>query len=165
VLYVIDSQSRALELPARAEKGMRLRELWSTKLTGTFMASPVYRDGFLYTIESQKCRPIIIAASTGAVLTVSRSVTEDGKQETVEQGLKVKDLAAARFVYASPAAFRESVFFFDDGGHTAVLEPGRAGRLVRVNHLDDAIVGTPFFVNDKIIIRGSTSVYCIGVKN
>ncbi|HVC97018.1 MAG TPA: PQQ-binding-like beta-propeller repeat protein, partial [Pirellulales bacterium] len=48
VLYVIDAEAAALELPARAEKGMRLNELWKTELDGEFMASPVYRDGLIY---------------------------------------------------------------------------------------------------------------------
>ena len=71
VLYVIDAKARALELPAKAEKGMRLKELWKTRLSGAFMASPVYRDGLIYTIESQKCRLHIIDAKTGEVLTVT----------------------------------------------------------------------------------------------
>jgi len=45
VVYLIDVEAKALQLPAKAEKGMRLKELWKTELNGTFMASPIYRDG------------------------------------------------------------------------------------------------------------------------
>ena len=45
------------------------------------------------------------------------------------------------------------------------LELGREHRLVRVNKLEDAFVGTPFFVKDKIIIRGNETVYCVGEKH
>lgn len=159
VLYVIDALARALELPAKAEKGMNPKELWKTKLTGVFMASPVYRNGLLYTLESQKCRPMVIDAKTGNVLTATR-----GKDNALEQGVKIDGLATAQYVYASPAASDKHVFFFDDAGHTAVLELGRTCKVVHVNNLNDGLVGTPFFINDKIIIRGTKTVYCVGDK-
>jgi outer membrane protein assembly factor BamB len=165
VLYVIDAEARALELPARAAKGMRLKELWKTELTGTFMASPVYRDGLIYTIENQMCRLHTLDAKTGEVLTVTRVVDEATMAEKLESGLKIEGLAPARFAYASPVAAEGNVYFFDDAGNTAVLELGRKYRLVRVNKLEDALVGTPFFVGDRIIIRGSRTVYCIGEKH
>jgi outer membrane protein assembly factor BamB len=146
VLYVIDSDARALELPARAEKGVRPKELWRTKLRGTFMASPVYRDGLLYTVECQTSRLHILDAKTGEDVTSA----------------KIEGLAPAKNSYASPAAADKNVFFFDDAGNAAVLELGRQYRPVRVNKLEDACVGTPFFVGDRIIIRGSRTVYCIG---
>jgi outer membrane protein assembly factor BamB len=165
LLYVIDTKARALELPARAEKGMRLKELWKTPLSGTFMASPIYRNGLIYTIESQKCRLHILDAKTGEILTVTRVVDEETRAEKIETGLKIKGLAPAHYSYASPVAAEKNVFFFDDAGNTAVLELGRKGKLVRVNKLEDGFAGTPFFVQDKVIIRGSATVYCIGEKN
>jgi outer membrane protein assembly factor BamB len=164
VLYVIDARARALELPAQAEKGMRLKELWQTELGGELMASPVYRDGRIYTIENKKCRLHIIDARTGKILTTSRVVDEQTKAETIEPGVKIDGLARAQYAYASPVATDRHVFFFDDAGNAAVLEVGREYRLVRVNKLEGGIVGTPFFVEDKIIIRGTETVYCIGKK-
>jgi outer membrane protein assembly factor BamB len=164
VLHVVDARARALQLPARAEKGMRLKELWSTRLSGTFMASPVYKGGLLYTIENQQCRLHVIDAKTGQVLTISR-LREEATQAGKTTGSRIEGLAPARYAYASPAADRRHVFFFDDAGNTAVLELGRKPRLVRVNKLEDGIVGTPFFVKDRIIIRGNRAVYCIGQKH
>jgi hypothetical protein len=46
-----------------------------------------------------------------------------------------------------------------------VLKLGREHRLVRVNKFEDGFSGTPFFFKDKIIIRGSQTVYCIGAKH
>ncbi|MDB5390530.1 MAG: outer rane biosis protein BamB, partial [Planctomycetaceae bacterium] len=40
VMYVIDAEAKAFELPARAEKGMQFKELWKAELSGEFMASP-----------------------------------------------------------------------------------------------------------------------------
>jgi hypothetical protein len=165
VLYVIDSQARALELPARAEKGMRPRELWKSALSGHFMASPAYRDGLLYTIENQKCRLHILDAKTGEVLTVTRGLDEATKAETVETGMKIEGLAPAQYAYASPTASERHIFFFDDAGNTAVLELGRKYRPVRVNKLEDGLIGTPFFIKDKIILRGPRTVYCVGEKH
>ncbi len=162
-LYVIDAKARALELPAKAEKGLRLKELWRTRLSGVFMASPVYRDGLIYTIE-KRCRLHIIDAKSGKVLTVSRGVDEATKTEKIESGTKIEGLAPAHYVYASPAVAERNVFFFDDAGHAAVLELGREYRLVRINTIDDGFSGTPFFFKDKIIIRGCRTVYCLGAK-
>jgi len=164
VLYVIDAEARALELPAKAEKGMRLNERWKTELRGEFMASPIYRDGLIYTIDSQKCRLHIIDAKTGEVLTVSQVVDEKAQAQKLVSGVKIDGLATAQHTYASPVAAGREAFFFDDAGNTAVLELGREYRLTRVNKLEDALIGTPFFVDGKIIIRGSKTVYCIGVK-
>ena len=72
---------------------------------------------------------------------------------------------AAHYAYASPTASDANVFFFDDAGHAAVFELGREHRPVRVNTLDDGFSGTPFFYENKIIIRGSRNIYCIGAKN
>jgi outer membrane protein assembly factor BamB len=165
VLYVIDSRARALELPARADKTMRLKELWKTTLAGKFMASPVYRDGLFYSIENQKCRLHVIEAKTGKDVTAARAGDESAPAEKAESGAKLKGLAPARYAYASPAAAGKNVFFFDDAGNTAVLEVGARDRVLRINKLEDAIVGTPFFFKDKIIIRGARTVYCIGEKH
>lgn len=165
VLYVIDAKSKAMELPAKAEKGMRLRELWKTSLTGTFMASPVYKNGLIYTIENQKCRLHVIDAKTGEVLTVTRVVDEATKTEKIESGVKVEGMAPAKYTYASPTASARNVFFFDDAGHAAVFELGREHRLVGVNKIEDALSGTPFFFGNKIILRGAKTVYCIGAEH
>ncbi|MSR52381.1 MAG: hypothetical protein EXS09_03705 [Gemmataceae bacterium] len=164
VLYVIDTKARALELPAKAEKGMRLQELWKSEINGEFMASPTIMDGLIYTIESQKARLHIIEAKTGKVRTTTKVVDEDNKAEKPESGLKIAGLTAAQYIYASPVATDKNVFFFDDAGNTAVLELGREHKLVRINKLEDGIVGTPFFVKDKIIFRGTKAVYCVGEK-
>ena len=164
VLYVVDVEAKALELPAKAEKGMHLKELWKHRLSGEFMASPVYQDGLLYTIENRHCRLYTIDATTGDVLTVSRAVDEETKADRIEPGVKIDGLARAKYAYASPTAAEGHVFFFDDAGNTAVLELGRQYRPVRVNRLDDGSAGTPFFIDDKIVIRGTNAVYCIAHK-
>jgi outer membrane protein assembly factor BamB len=143
---------------------MKLKELWRTRLSGEFMASPVLKDGLIYTVENKVRRLYVIEARTGEVVAGTRGVDEETKAERIESGVRVEGLAPAKYVYASPAASDRNVFFFDDAGSAAVLEPGREHRLARVNKIEDACVGTPFFVEDKIIIRGSQTVYCIGVK-
>ena len=55
-VYVIDIKAREMELPAKAEKGMALKELWVTSLSGEFIASPIYKDGLIYTIETKHSR-------------------------------------------------------------------------------------------------------------
>jgi hypothetical protein len=162
-VYVIDAKARALELPAKAEKGLRPKQLWQTRLNGVFMASPVYRDGLIYTIE-KRCRLHVIDAQNGEVFTVTRAADAASKAEKIESGVKIAGLAPAHYAYASPAATASNLFFFDDAGHAAVLELGREYKLVRVNTIEDGFSGTPFFFKDRIIIRGSQTVYCMGAK-
>jgi outer membrane protein assembly factor BamB len=164
VLYLIDTEAKALELPAKAAQGMKLKELWKTELDGTFMASPAYRDGLLYTIENEKCRLHVIDAKTGRVLTTSPLVDESKKTEKTGTGVKIEGLKPTHYAYASPVASEKHLFFFDDTGNTAVLELGRAYKPVRINKLEDRTVGSPFFVDDRIIVRGNKAVYCIGAK-
>ncbi|MDB5341568.1 MAG: outer rane biosis protein BamB [Planctomycetaceae bacterium] len=164
-VYVIDAVAKALELPARAEKGMQLKELWNIERIGEFMASPIYWDGLIYTIESKRGRLHIMDAKTGEVLTVTRSVDPATKAPKIEAGLKIEGLTVGRYAYASPVVAGKNVFFFDDSGNTAVFELGREHKLARINKLEDGLVGTPFFFDDKVIIRGNETVYCIGEKH
>jgi len=162
VLYVIDARAIALELPARAEKGMRPKERWKTQLDGAFMASPFYRDGLLYTIENQKCRLHVLDARTGEVLTVARLAAEPAGSEKTGARPRAAGLSPAKYVYASPVASDRHIYFFDDAGHATVLELGRQPLLIGVNDLEDACSGTPFFIDDEIIFRGAKTVYCLG---
>lgn len=161
VLYVIGADSKAFELPAKVEKGMALREKWKTQLDGEFMASPLIRDGLIYTIDSQKCRLHLIEAKSGKVLTTTQSIDKNTRAAKLETGTKIEGLKTARFTYASPAASERHIFFFDDAGNAAIFEVGRQRPLIRSNKLNDALVGTPFFVDDRIILRGNKTVYCI----
>jgi len=64
VLYVIDGEARALELPARAAKGMRLKELWKTGLKRRIHGlSRLQRRPHLHDRE-QKCRLHVLDAKT-----------------------------------------------------------------------------------------------------
>lgn len=164
VLYVIDAKARALELPAKAAKGIHLKELWKRELHGQFMASPVYRDGLIYSVENKKRRLHVLDAKTGEPVTVTRVVDDETKAEKTEPGVKIEGLAPAVYTYASPVAAGRNVFIFDDAGNAAVLELGRKPRLVRVNKLEDGLAGTPFFFKDNIIIRGTKTVFCVGEK-
>lgn len=158
VLYVIDGKPKAYQLPEKLEPGMRPKELWSGKLKGAFMASPTYYDGLIYTIESQKSRVHILDAKTGADVTGRNNEASASN----ESGAPVEGLARVQFTYASPVVTDRAIYFFDDSGNTAVLEQGRDHRVRRINKLDGGIVGTPFFIDDKIIFRTNDSVTCIG---
>jgi outer membrane protein assembly factor BamB len=154
VLYLIDNESKALALPDKIQKGTKLKQLWKIRLDGAFMASPIYKDGLFYTVENERCRLHIIEAKTGKVLTATKS----------ETGLKIEGLKPTKYAYASPAATDKIIYFFDDAGNTAVLELGREYKRIGLNKIDDGIIGTPFFINNKIIVRGTRTVYCIGDK-
>jgi hypothetical protein len=164
-LFVVDNQARAFQLPSKAEKGMRLKELWKTKLDGQFMASPVYRDGLLYTVENKKCRLYILDAKSGQLLTSIRVVDKESGSEKVDSGSKLAGLAPGQYAYASPTATEKHVFFFDDAGNSVILGLGRDGKPCRVNKLEDSLSGTPFFFKDRIIFRSAKAVCCIGEKH
>jgi outer membrane protein assembly factor BamB len=163
ILYLIDAESLALQLPAKAEKGMRLKEIWKTKLRGAYMASPLIHDNLIYTIESQKSLLQTIVAKTGEVTLTT--VEYNGATESRKPGIKLEGLAPAKYVYASPVLAGSRVFFFDDAGNTSIIELYPSFHYLPPNKLEDACVGTPFFIRDKIIIRGTKTIYCIGEKH
>ena len=158
VLYVIDGKPTAFQLPEKIEKGMALKKLWSGKLKGAFMASPAFHDGLIYTIESQKSRVHILDAKTGAEVTARNNEASS----PTETGAAVEGLTRVQFTYASPVATEQGIYFFDDSGNTIVVEPGRELRVKQVNKLPGGIVGTPFFVSDKIVFRTNDTVTCVG---
>ncbi|MFT5108147.1 MAG: outer membrane protein assembly factor BamB [Pseudoalteromonas tetraodonis] len=161
-LYVIDADSIALALPAKAQMGMRLKELWKTELGGIFMASPAHHAGLIYTIESRTGLLHLLDRKTGEILN-GRGVVLDKKpkKEKLETGSRIEGLAIAQQIYASATIAKGGIYLFDDAGGAALLEHGRDPKLIRINQLKDACIGTPYFVGNKIIARGVKTVYCL----
>jgi hypothetical protein len=127
------------------------------------MASPLIRYNLIYTIESQKSLLQTIVAKTGEVTLTT--VEYNGATESRKPGIKLEGLAPAKYVYASPVLAGSRVFFFDDAGNTSIIELYPSFHYLPPNKLEDACVGTPFFIRDKIIIRGTKTIYCIGEKH
>src|SRR5262249_27240340 len=68
VVYFIDAESRAVELPERAADTLAVRELWTQDLDGEFFGSPVVQDGritrgnkagTLYILDAATGKPVL----------------------------------------------------------------------------------------------------------
>jgi hypothetical protein len=65
---------------------------------------------------------------------------------------------------SSPWAYDDKIFCLDENGVTFVIQSGPAFKLLHKNQLDDDDMGmaTPVVLGDKLLIRTSARLYCIG---
>jgi outer membrane protein assembly factor BamB len=112
---------------------------WRVKSPPLQLATPVVRDGLLYTIDS-KSKLICMDAGTG---------------ETVwSRQLKGK-------YNSSPVWAAGNVYFSSTRGETFVIREGRAYEELAVNTLDGEIWTTPAFLRGSILLRTSKYLYKI----
>ncbi len=113
VLYVIDGKAVALELPAKAEKGLRPKELWKTdpqrRLHGLARL-----PGRPHLYDRERAAAGCTSSTRRPVksLRSSRALDEATKTEQLTSGVKIEGLAPAHYAYASPAVTDKNVFFF-----------------------------------------------------
>ena len=112
---------------------------WRVKSPPLQLATPVVRDGLLYTIDS-KSGLICMAAGTG---------------ETIWSE-KLKGKYNSSLMWASG-----NVYFSSTRGETFVIREGRACEKVAVNTLDGEIWATPAFLRGSILLRTSKYLYRI----
>src|SRR5262249_40425057 len=51
MVYFMDEDSVAVELPAKASETIEVRKVWTAELAGEFFASPVTANGLLYSVN------------------------------------------------------------------------------------------------------------------
>ena len=134
-------QARSLAELAMRREGI----LWQTERRGRGpnTASPVLCDGLLFMVSD---------AGYASCMDVA-----DGKllwQEKLGQGEWL----------SSPAAAGGHVYFSNTAGITVVVAAAPRFSRIAENRLDGAIFASPAPVNDRLFIRTTKSLYCIGGK-
>ena len=105
-----------------------------------FVASPVYYDGFLYTIKD------------GGIL----ASTDDRTGKLV----KAKRLKASGNYYSSPIAADGKLFLIDQRGRSTVVSAGRDWRVLSTGDFDEDVMATPAIVDGCIYVRTQKHLYC-----
>jgi outer membrane protein assembly factor BamB len=152
VLYFIDSEARAVELPDRAAEEIHAKELWTQDLDGEFFASPVVDGGLVCTVNKRGTYYVLDAATGKIVL-----------EKELSLPAPEKTTRTATF-YPSVTLAGSLLFVGNDGGGSLWLRPGRAYAEDGRNLLPEGAAGTPAFAGGRVYLRGGAHLYCIGAK-
>lgn len=113
--------------------------LWRVKSPPMQLASPVIRDGLIYTIDSES-HLACMDARTGETIWSER--------------LKGK--------YNSSLSWADGhIYFSSTRGETSVIREGRKYAPVSVNRIDGEIWATPAFLRGSVLLRASDALYRI----
>jgi outer membrane protein assembly factor BamB len=115
--------------------------IWRLKSPVLQLLTPVIKNGLIYTIDS-KNNLYCLDAKTGTSF-YSKRLT--GKYNS------------------SPVYAGGKIYFTSTNGETMIIREGRKFEVISRNKLKGEVFATPAFVNNSIIIRSGTNLYCIGV--
>ncbi|HVW02467.1 MAG TPA: PQQ-binding-like beta-propeller repeat protein [Planctomycetaceae bacterium] len=141
-IYSIQSDGAAHELPEHIGDSIMLTELWKTAPKGkNHYASPVLRDGIIFTVSSNSVLTLIDAAD-GSILSERRLDLGPGT------------------TYPSLAIAGRMLFVSSDNGTTLVLSADRDCRELAHNTLEP-FVSTPVFYGRRMYVRTHNRLWCI----
>ena len=141
--YYIGINATAYALPDRALDRLELEERWTAKPKGSrFYASPVVHDGLIYTVSTQHVLTVL-DAQTGSQVYARR--LKLGREP----------------VWASLCVAGNRVYISSRDGVTVVLAAGREFQKLARNELE-YFIATPVFAHDRMYVRTSDYLYCIG---
>ena len=115
---------------------------WSTPDAGLGNGSPLLYKGFIYSVGAR-----------GGEIVCTNAV--DGKQVYKE---KIDNVGA---VWASPWAYNDKIYFYDEKGVTKVIKAGGTFELLSENKLDDKFWASPAFSDNGMVLRGVEKLYGI----
>lgn len=152
IVYFIDQQARAVELPETPAETLQVRELWKQELDGEFIASPIVHDGLLYTVTNGGTL-LLLDAATGKTVT-EKELTLPAPEKSTRVG---------KF-YPSLALIGSVLFVGDDAGASLWLKPGKSAEEAGRNLLPAGAGSTPAVAGSRLFLRGGAHLYCIGEK-
>ena len=114
--------------------------LWVTEKPIVGYASPLVLDGRVYVMDNAGIATCL-DARTGAILWRARV----GGSYT-----------------ASPVSADGRIYFASEQGEVTVIQPGDAYKLLAKSRIDERIVATPAVTGNRILLRTSSSLWCIG---
>jgi hypothetical protein len=152
MVYFIEEDSVAIELPDKAADTIAVRKVWTAELAGEFFASPVEASGRIWSVNK-----------SGTLYAVS---TATGKV-VLEKDLSLPRMprpAPVPTYYPSLALVGEWLFVGHNGGGSVWLSPGREYREVGRQLLGPGAAGTPTFAGKQVFLRSGGFVYAIGER-
>lgn len=141
-LYVVRAGA-AGDITPNSTDGSSGGVIWSNRSAAPGMASPVILDRYVY-----------ILARNGGICTCYDVSTGEIAFRTRLPGQEQH--------WASPWVADGKVYCLDASGATNVLAPGDNYKLIRTNQLNDGrFWSTPAIADGKLLIRGSSKLFCI----
>lgn len=149
VVYFIDSDNTAVQLPNKADESIKCREVWYAELDGTFYASPVVHDGRIYAVD-RAANYFVIDAGTGKVLL----------KKTLELPPAGRDDGPN--VYPSLCLAGKRLLVANDAGQAVFIGLGDRGAVLGGGTLPVGCGATPALSGERILVRGGKFLYCLG---
>lgn len=114
--------------------------VWRLKEPILQLLTPLIKDGLIYTVNT-KNQLRCLEAKTGKIVYTQRMTGRYNSSPVYSDGL---------------------IYFTSLSGETSVIREGRKYELVAKNKLKGEIQATPAISGDRLIIRTSSDIYCIG---
>jgi outer membrane protein assembly factor BamB len=145
VVYFIESDITAVQLPDHAADQIRCQELWSRNLGGEFYASPVVGGTRIYTIDKGATYYVIDAKSGKTIL--SRPL----------------EFSRTNNASAFPSLCLAGKFLFigNDAGEMRIVDAGDAVAVPGTGSISHGSGSTATFSGKQMFIRGGKLLYCI----
>ncbi|MBH55204.1 MAG: serine/threonine protein kinase [Opitutaceae bacterium] len=118
---------------------------WYHPLAGNYNTSPLIYKGIYYSILDRG----------------SFEAYNPATGEQIYSQRKINDKERASFT-CSPWAYNDKVFCLSEQGETYVIEAGTEFNLLYQNSLEEMVMSVPAILDDKILIRTVSKLYCIG---
>lgn len=149
VVYFIDREISALQLPEKAGDKIDCKELWSGELNGEFYASPLVYDGRIYTVDRAANYYVIDAATGKTLLQTTLEMPPAGRSDGPS-------------VYPSICLAGKRLLIGNDAGDAMLLEPRDQLSVVARNSLPGGSGGTPTLSGQRMFLRCGKVLYGLG---
>ena len=150
VVYFIDREISAVQLPEKAGDKIDCRELWADELSGEFFASPLVYGGRVYTVDRAADCYVIDAATGKTLLKKTLEMPPAGRSESPN-------------IYPSICLAGKHLLICNDAGDATLLEPGDRLPVVARNSLPGGSGGTPTLSGQRMFLRCGKVLYGLGV--
>lgn len=136
----------AIAIPIGGEGDVTSSVKWTLNRGVPYVPSPLLYQGLLFFTQRTDARLTCVDPETG------------------EAFYSQEDLPGAGGVYGSPIGVNGHIYLASQNGATAVLENGKALKVLAINELDDGFDASPVIAGDKLYLRGRQNLYCIGTN-
>jgi hypothetical protein len=118
---------------------------WYQPEAGNYNTSPVIYKGLYYSLLDRG----------------KFEVYDPATGELVYSQKKIREKGRASFT-SSPWAYNDKIFCLSEQGDTYVVEAGTEFKVLHQNSLGEMCMSSPAILDDKIVIRTISKLYCIG---
>jgi outer membrane protein assembly factor BamB len=164
------------------------QEIWRAKCMegGDVASTPAFAEGVVYAVCAETRLWAVRADGAGDVTDTPRVLwsADEGLPDLTSPltngrivwllgtggTLTCYDAATGKKLYehdlemvfnASPSLVGDKLYLFSTKGVASILDAGAEYRLLRTNHLGEAVYASPAFQDGRIYIRGKKHLYCI----